>query len=749
MLSKPTLKSIKFSAIISLGFLLLFSTVIFSQTGTLPADSLADTTKVKELIKLSFEELLELPVSLAGKIPVKTSEAPGTVSIISHDEIEKYQWMCLNNLTANLAGFVLGQDRFHHVVNSRGISDLLWNKRLLLLVDGVPFSSFQSSLTNRAFSLNFSGNVEFIRGPGSVLYGSQAVTGVIGVNSLTHSELKGNGEAEIQAGDYGYRNVDMLTGARGKIFNTLISFTHFESDGNEYESYDALLKRDSQGNFIKQRTQDEKSGTHFWTKLECKDKLAGFSLSYHFQHYDFQMGHGFLTIFPEIEKTSHVSRNYFLAKYVTPKEKRKLVHEYVLKYDYEISDYDMQIAPVGFVRRLITGALDSSGVYERYVTPVHGGFARTQWIYFFENKATLLGGLEQNVVYYGGDKLHYSNVDLSKPGFIPFGSGLIAEVGPLYEAIKNQPVNTSGIYGQFASGRLLGKNLTATLGTRYDMYYYKYKNLDTEQMQNRWVPHLSPRAALVFALRENLALKAMYGHAFRHASPFEQFISNSLISGLNRENLNPEVINTYEFSIDWSIIRNINWRNTLFYSVIEDQIASLGRFRNLLETEQAGGESEFNMVFDHFSVFANYSYVERIKGTSKDTLIETSNALVWYPAHTVNAGASYSYKKAVFSVKGHYQDIVDRRDSEKGAPRTGVNAGVNYDDLRGSVVKSWYSIDANFSYRVSEQFEMRISSKNILDNTYFLVNSLGGVSPQPFDYRQAGRRIWVSMKLFL
>lgn len=750
MLSTPNPGSIRFIAIISLSFLLLFSTAVFPQTDTLTKDSLTeDTTKVKELIKLSLEELLELPVSLAGKIPVRTSEAPSTISIIAREEMKKHQWMCLNNLTVNQAGFALGQDRFHHVINSRGISDLLWNKRVLLLVDGVPFSSFQNTLTNRAFSLNFASNVEFIRGPGSVLYGSQAVTGVIGVNSLTYSELKGNGEAEIQAGDYGYSSVDILTGARGNFFNTLISFNHYESDGNEYDSYDALLKRDSQGNFIKQRTQDEKFSTHFWTKMEFKDKLAGLSLSYHFQHYDFQMGHGFLTIFPEIEKTSHMTRNYAMAKYVTPREKQKLIHEYVLKYDYEVSDFDMQIVPVGFVRRLITGALDSSGVYERYETPVHGGFARAQWIYFFENKATLLAGLEQNVAYYNGDKLHYSNVDLSKPGFAPFPNGLIADVGPLYESIKNQPVNTSGIYGQFTSGKLLGNKLTATIGSRYDMYYYKYKNLDTEQLESRMVPTLSPRAALVFALRENLALKAMYGQAYRHASPFEQFISNSIISGLNKENLKPEVINTYELSIDWSIVKNINWRNVFFYSVFEDQITSLGRFRNLIETEQEGVESEFNLAHDNYSAFANYSFVKRIRETSMDTLIKTSNSLVWYPAHLVNAGISYTYKKAVFAVSGHYQDIVNRKNSEKGAPRTGLNSGVNYDDLRGSVVKSWFSVNANFSYRLSEIAELRISSSNILDNKYFLINNLGGNSPMPFDYRQPGRRVWFALKLYL
>lgn len=717
---------------------------LFITTSTAQID---DSTNVQELLELSFEDLMDLPVSSASKIAQKSSVAPSIITGIKREQIIKYQWTSLNDVAFKQAGFTPGQDRFNQVIVSRGISDLLWSKRLLILFDGVPFSSFQSSVTDPAFSINMAKSVEIVRGPGAALYGSQAVTGVVQVNSMSFSDLKGHGDIRLKIGDYGYKNLNILTGAGGKNVNMLISFNNFSSEGNEVESYDTFLKRDSQGNFIKQRTQDEKHSQHFWTKLEGKGKLNGFSLSYHLQNYNFQMGHGFLTIFPEVEKTSNVNRNYVLAKYVTPRSSKKLIQEYVLKYDNEVSSYFMQLAPVGFVRTLPNGTRDSAGVYEEYVTPVNDLFARTQWIYLLNSNATILGGIEQDIVFYRGDKLHNSNVNLSSPGFYPFASGTIAPVGPLYEPIKNHPVNTTGIYTQFTSGNLLGEKLTATLGARYDMYYYTYKDLATDLLQKRFQTHFSPRVALVYSASPDFSLKALYGNAFRFASPFEQFIANSIISGSGRGNIKPEDITNFELSSDWHIRQKIKWRNTIFYSMLKDQIStSRGAFDNVINTTQTGFESELEVLFNDLSAFANYSFVKRLKETSTDSLIKTSNSLIWYPAHVFNTGISYRYKKTALTLIGHYQSIVDRRESEKGAPSTGSNAGIDYNLLRGATVKSWYTLDANLAYFINDQVETRFIVTNIFNKEYFLVNNLNGRLPLPFDYQQQGRRLMISVR---
>ncbi len=727
---------------------------------SIPLMAQQDSVKATDLIKLDLQQLIDFQVSSASKINLKINESPSIVSVSSRNNNQKFQWITLNDIAARQAGYTLGQDRFNRTIVSRGISDLLWSKRLLVLFDGVPFSSFQSSVSDEAFALNMAKSVEMIRGPGAVLYGTQSITGVVAVNSLSPNDLIGNGHVEVKAGDYGTSNLDVLVGNKGRWFNTLISFNHFTTQGNEYFSYDALLKKDSDGNYIKYKTQDNTSTSHFYTKLEGKDALEGLSLSYHLQDYNFQMGHGFLTVYPDIETSSRVTRNYIMARYNTPKSKSsRLNKEFILKYDHETSEMNMQIIPNGFVRPYVAGvdssgapivALDSAHIWEQYKTPVNNLFARAQWIYFLNNKVTILGGIEQDMVLYKGDKTHYSNIDLNNPGFVPFANGKIESIQPLYERILNKPINNTGIYTQLTTGKLLGQDLTATIGARYDMYYYDYTNLSTGTNEHRFVNHISPRFTLVYQPKQNFTLRAMYGNAFRVASPFEQFISNSIITGTNQTNIKPEEINTYEFTADWSLSRKWNIRNTYFYSSFLNQIRSSGGiFTNVLNTTQHGVETELQYRSKKIIGFANYSYVQRLSEESTDPTIAISNSLIYYPNHSANIGVVYTAKKFEYTIQSHFQSSVDRRSTEKGIVTSGSNMGVNMDELRGAKVDAWTLFDANILWFINYKLQARFIVNNVFNKKYAFVNNLNGLTPQPFDYQQAGRRIMLSVKLFL
>ena len=53
------------------------------------------------------------------------------------------------------------------------------------------------------------------------------------------------------------------------------------------------------------------------------------------------------------------------------------------------------------------------------------------------------------------------------------------------------------------------------------------------------------------------------------------------------------------------------------------------------------------------------------------------------------------------------------------------------------------------SRTITYKLQARFTVTNVLDNKYSLINTLGGTSPQPFDYQQAGRRMMISLKLNL
>ncbi len=98
----------------------------------------------------------------------------------------------------------------------------------LLLEDGVPIRAAGFSNVNALFetSLDLADAVEVVRGPGSALYGSNAVHGI--VNVITPALGEGEGaRASLEAGDFGRVRGTALSGHE----NVLIGASALHSDG--------------------------------------------------------------------------------------------------------------------------------------------------------------------------------------------------------------------------------------------------------------------------------------------------------------------------------------------------------------------------------------------------------------------------------------------------------------------------------------------------------------------------------------
>jgi iron complex outermembrane receptor protein len=141
------------------------------------------------LLDMSIEELLEVEVDAvygASKYRQTLSEAPASVTIITADEIRKYGYRTLADVLASAPGFYLNYDRNYHYVGTRGFrrpGD--YDTRILLLVDGhrVNENVGDTPMFGTQFILDVDliKRVEIIRGPGSSLYGSNALLAVVNV----------------------------------------------------------------------------------------------------------------------------------------------------------------------------------------------------------------------------------------------------------------------------------------------------------------------------------------------------------------------------------------------------------------------------------------------------------------------------------------------------------------------------------------------------------------------------------------
>jgi len=140
--------------------------------------------------------LLATPVYAASKYQQRAAEAPAAVTVLTQGDIRSFGWRTLGEVLGGVRGVATRYDRAYTYLGVRGLSrpgD--YSSRLLLLVDGVRANDniYDSVLVGREFPIDVAliERVEFIPGPGSVIYGPNAVFGVINVVTRSAASLRG------------------------------------------------------------------------------------------------------------------------------------------------------------------------------------------------------------------------------------------------------------------------------------------------------------------------------------------------------------------------------------------------------------------------------------------------------------------------------------------------------------------------------------------------------------------------------
>ncbi len=174
-----------------------------------------DLALENELSWLKAESLVEV----VSKHTEMKNAAAGIVSIVTADEIERYGGANLHDLLSRVTSiYTLGSYTFFdNTVSMRG--DLLThiNNHTLLLINGRPFRESVFAGINesiyRDFPIHTIERLEIVRGPGSVLYGTNAYSGVINIvtkqakeNALSLRGRYGSYSSGQAEGEFSYKN---------------------------------------------------------------------------------------------------------------------------------------------------------------------------------------------------------------------------------------------------------------------------------------------------------------------------------------------------------------------------------------------------------------------------------------------------------------------------------------------------------------------------------------------------------------
>jgi outer membrane receptor protein involved in Fe transport len=744
------IKRIVFACLIAALVLLLPGSGIFCAQDEKEKKSL-------DVVDMSLEELLNMEVVSAAKFSQKMSEAPGVISVITDQHIREYGWLSMNEMLAAQPGFFPSQDYDRRTVGSRGLFEGWNNNHLLLLVDGIPHNDnlYGTAYTWEITPLFLIQSLEIIRGPGSALYGSNATNGVINIKTVSVEDLKKRTIAQVRLGNYNSQIYDMVGGGETGMFAYVLGFNVFRTAGNEYESYDGSYRTDSSGDLARFRIRDTRSSEYFFGKITGRKGLDGLEMQVHYQSWSFQTGHGWLWMIPDFGEAMRESRFLASLSYKPKGNNEKISQEYVVRYQRHNIDWNMRLYP--------DGAFDNwypAGTWEYLKTDGEDIFARAQVAVLLDKGLNVLGGIEGSIFMYNGDEEHFSNTDLNDAGgfimddgtpvpsykgwFAPFPGNTMRAMGPWFEWVEKKPVKNIGIYAQLATGEWLGKKLKATLGMRYDYQSFNFDALDLpgKPEESKTFSQFSPRLGLVYVASESLSFKALAGRAFRAPSPTEMFGANTWTLGSNLRELDPELITTFEFAMDWKLNKNVNLRINGFHTKFENQIAysveNNNLSTNIYTLTNAGVETELLFAFGNFNGFLNASVYKRLDEEIFDMYIaESKDELTWAPAQTLNFGLRCKKGKLGFSVQGHYQGKVKRRSSDFAEPL--------FVPLRPEEVKAWFSMNARVSVDVSRWLELGLCASNLFDSENYLIKNFS----YPFDYRMMGSRIFSEIRIKL
>ncbi len=155
---------------------------------------------------MSLEELLNVEVITASKRSQTVNKAPAMVYVVSAEDIDHRGYSILSDVLRDLPGFDVteyGGAEFGTDISVRGVPG---NNKVILLYDNVRVNSpgGEPLQVRGDISVRHAERIEIVYGPGSTLYGQDAINAVINVVTKTGDSHRAS-EVSVTTGEHAYK----------------------------------------------------------------------------------------------------------------------------------------------------------------------------------------------------------------------------------------------------------------------------------------------------------------------------------------------------------------------------------------------------------------------------------------------------------------------------------------------------------------------------------------------------------------
>ena len=697
----------------------------------------------------SIDELLNVrvtTVTTASKRAEKSTAAPGTVIVIDKNDIRLRGYSNLKDVLRDLPGMETSEYVFTELGTQVAVRGVLSNNKIVVLVNGMrvnPPGGEYFPLRND-FSVRMAEQIEIIYGPGSTLYGQDAISAVINIKTVAPpgpapaAPYDGKGAAPIAAnsgpltgevgGHYGLDEEREAWGAFGKVFdaarNILINgyvqihesnLTRFDREyPHWWDDFKDIAEPKGRGTVPERKD----FGLNAFVRLE----VGHFSLQ---------------TWYRDSERSS--SEGYGPVALAFIREARWQDRSWVTeaKYDWKITD---------------AVSLTSAVTYNWYEVDPHSRYVfprnETEWFFndfkyangnSFSVEETLRVDFSRSLsMLLGGT---YTNYDIIPKATVPGGADrgddqdIVRQGGAFQYSLTPGGALTPiprvvevdfaryGAYLEF--GWQIAPKLKVIAGGRVD----KDTRIDE--------PSYTPRGSLIWNVTDSLTAKYTYSWAYISPAPYFAFATYDRGDILNtgNPNLQPETAKTHEINITYNkeavnlglslyagkqeslvLVSDANLApNTLAAEVFLDGDGN--QKRRLTNTVNSGTSKNAGIDFygrakltPNLSTWFSYSYTTLEEDTAGKIF-----GLKGISAHNFRLGATWAITSQLFVTPS----LVARSTPQH------LNAGRLGDELQDP----WF-INLHVLYAPRERVEFYVDLRNVTDNHYATTGFLPNAIPQ-------------------
>jgi outer membrane receptor for ferrienterochelin and colicins len=480
-----------------IGLLTIFLTITL--TWLQAQDVKSDTASLEELMNLQLDDnqirknMDNTKVVSASKSKENLASAPGLVSVVTKQDIQSFGALTMVDVLNRVTSmYVMGSFAFpDNLATLRGDLQTQSASHVLVLINGRPCrESFYGGLDMAiftSFSLESIERIEVIRGPGSVLYGTNAYTGVI--NLITKVEKKNIIEGTLKAGSFGTGVASYYQSVNFKDLNVNLNAQYLNQNGWDFNATD----------------QNEINRT-----IKYSQRNIGLNLNATFKNFTFSSFYGnsnrnvFGTL-RTIWKPDTINQPDF--------NKLKTYRAFAdLGYKYSFSDkFKVTINGTynGFTQNSVIAFAPAKYYSNDFLVEA------TAFISPIQDFNIVIGGLANRISGRGEGKDFYKNnenVDWVKP----YTDVRLAA----YCQIDYRPIRYLKLFigGQANKAPNLALNFV-------------------------------PRGGVILNFTPEFGMKAMYGQAFKYAAQFERFANIPFSRIYGDSTLKPEIVTTLDLQL--------------------------------------------------------------------------------------------------------------------------------------------------------------------------------------------------------